>query len=73
MEGKLFGGRYRLGNLLGAGGMGDVFVAIDERIGGRVALKLLRPGDADSIALERFFSSTRRRHRCAARFPRACD
>jgi len=39
-EGDLIG-EYRLGRLLGAGGMGAVFEAVHETIGKRVAIKVL--------------------------------
>jgi hypothetical protein len=41
--GQLLAGRYRIGPLLGAGGMSFVFSAIDEAVDEPVALKLLRP------------------------------
>ena len=39
---KLFGERYELGALIGAGGMSDVFVAKDLRLNREVAVKVLR-------------------------------
>jgi hypothetical protein len=42
-SGQLVAGRYRIGPLLGAGGMGFVFQATDETTDQMVALKVLRP------------------------------
>jgi Protein kinase domain len=42
-SGQLLAGRYRIGPLLGAGGMGFVFRATDETTNQPVALKVLRP------------------------------
>jgi len=45
--GDVIAGRFRLERLLGAGGMGEVYVAIQEPLGRRVALKLIKAGLAD--------------------------
>ena len=40
---RVLSGRYELGELIGRGGMADVFRGIDTRLGRTVAVKLLRP------------------------------
>jgi eukaryotic-like serine/threonine-protein kinase len=41
-EGRLLAGRYRVGALLGRGGMSDVHIGTDARLGRTVAIKLLK-------------------------------
>ncbi|TFB55433.1 Stk1 family PASTA domain-containing Ser/Thr kinase [Cryobacterium sp. TMT2-17-1] len=41
-EGRLLAGRYRVGALLGRGGMSDVHIGTDSRLGRTVAIKLLK-------------------------------
>jgi serine/threonine protein kinase len=45
---RLLAGRYQVGDLLGRGGMADVHVGIDSRLGRRVAIKLLKPALASN-------------------------
>ncbi|MBF0672217.1 MAG: Stk1 family PASTA domain-containing Ser/Thr kinase [Salinibacterium sp.] len=40
---RLLAGRYQIGKLIGRGGMADVHVGTDTRLGRRVAIKLLKP------------------------------
>jgi len=42
--GTVVAGRYRLERELGAGGMGEVYIAVQEPLGRQVALKLMRAG-----------------------------
>ena len=41
-DGRLLAGRYRIGALIGRGGMSDVHVGTDSRLGRTVAIKLLK-------------------------------
>lgn len=55
LTGSLFAGRYRLERKLGAGGMADVWLAEDQELGRRVAVKLLHERYAnDAQFVERF-------------------
>ncbi len=53
--GTLLGGRYRLGQVLGQGGMATIFGATDDKLGREVAVKVLRPEfGADAQFVVRF-------------------
>jgi len=54
-QGTLFADRYRLGRKLGSGGMADVWLAEDQELGRRVAIKMLHGRYAnDEQFVERF-------------------
>ncbi len=52
--GTVFANRYRIERLLGEGGMGAVYKAVDLELDRLVALKLVRPELASPQAIERF-------------------
>ena len=50
---------YRVTRLVAAGAMGEVYLAVDEELGRRVALKFVKVGSLDAQALERFRAEAR--------------
>src|SRR2546430_17737841 len=55
LSGPLFAGRYRVTRKLGGGGMADVYLAEDQELGRRVAVKILHDRYAnDEQFVERF-------------------
>ncbi len=53
-------GKYEVGDMLGAGGMGEVYAARDTSLGRAVALKLLRPDSVgDAASIKRFVGEAR--------------
>ncbi|MFJ6084106.1 protein kinase [Streptomyces sp. NPDC092369] len=67
-EGRLLGGRYRLTERIGSGGMGTVWRAYDELVGRDVAVKQPRlPGDPEDEHRQRAAHRLYREARAAAR------
>ncbi|MEV0260803.1 serine/threonine-protein kinase [Streptomyces sp. NPDC050617] len=66
--GRLLAGRYRLGEVLGRGGMGTVWRARDETLGRTVAVKELRfPSSIDEDEKRRLITRTLREAKAIAR------
>ncbi|MFI2029682.1 serine/threonine-protein kinase [Streptomyces buecherae] len=66
--GRLLAGRYRLGEVLGRGGMGTVWRARDETLGRTVAVKELRfPSSVDEDEKRRLITRTLREAKAIAR------
>ncbi|WEH35448.1 serine/threonine-protein kinase [Streptomyces sp. AM 4-1-1] len=67
-DGRLLAGRYRLGEVLGRGGMGTVWRAVDETLGRTVAVKELRfPSAIDEDEKRRLITRTLREAKAIAR------
>ena len=49
---KVFGNRYAIGEMIGTGGMADVYIGEDQRLSRKVAVKVLR-SDLARIRLTR--------------------
>src|SRR5690606_22801455 len=58
----LAGGRYELGAVVGSGGMAEVRLGVDRRLGRKVAVKVLLPG----LAVDPSFQTRFRREAKAA-------
>jgi hypothetical protein len=70
LAGRVLGNRYRIEEVIGRGGMGAVYRATDERLGRRVAVKVITvAGGLDAEARERVRVRFHREARAAAGLP----
>jgi hypothetical protein len=68
--GRVLGGRYRIEEVIGRGGMGAVYRAVDERLGRQVAVKVITvAGGSDAESRERLRARFQREARAAAGLP----
>lgn len=74
--GQIFAEKYRLEQLLGSGGFARVYLATEESLGRKVALKILHPAGSSSVApdeekLARFFKRFEREAKVISRLKAA--
>ncbi|CAN5580142.1 hypothetical protein BH09MYX1_BH09MYX1_56860 [soil metagenome] len=55
LEGTLVSGKYRVGRLIGSGGMGTVWDGVHEGLGTRVAIKFIKPAHAQAADARKRF------------------
>jgi eukaryotic-like serine/threonine-protein kinase len=70
LTGRVIGGRYRIEEVIGRGGMGAVYRATDERLGRPVAVKVITiSGGLDTDAREKLRARFRQEANAVARLP----
>jgi TolB-like protein/Tfp pilus assembly protein PilF len=53
-QGQIIGGRFRILSFVGGGGMGEVYEAFDQRLGDRIAMKIIRSAASSETDMARF-------------------